>query len=181
MPGSVLLSLFSRRLSCAELHCTSYHATGIHRHMHTDAHIHVHSRTEALLFCRMLLLHFLLCWIHSYSVSSSERLEKVSGVESWWCGKTMPQWVRLKVQSLFLLLFLLLSFYVWSCVSYQKPRPSAHRASVCVCVCVCVWVAQSCLTLCDPMDCSPSGSSVHGILQARTLGWVAICRFMLIS
>ena len=35
-------------------------------------------------------------------------------------------------------------------------------------------VAQSCLTLCDPMDCSPSGSSVHGILQARILEWVAI-------
>ena len=35
-------------------------------------------------------------------------------------------------------------------------------------------VAQSCLTLCDPMDCSPPGSSVHGILQARTLEWVAI-------
>ena len=33
---------------------------------------------------------------------------------------------------------------------------------------------QSCLTLCDPMDCSPPGSSVHGILQARTLEWVAI-------
>ena len=34
-------------------------------------------------------------------------------------------------------------------------------------------VAQSCLTLCDPMDCSPPGSSVHGILQAWILGWVA--------
>ena len=33
---------------------------------------------------------------------------------------------------------------------------------------------QSCLTLCDPMDCSPSGSSVHGILQARILEWVAM-------
>ena len=32
-----------------------------------------------------------------------------------------------------------------------------------------VKVAQSCLTLCDPMDCSPAGSSVHGILQARIL------------
>ena len=31
---------------------------------------------------------------------------------------------------------------------------------------------QSCLTLCNPMDCSPPGSSVHGILQARTLEWV---------
>ena len=33
---------------------------------------------------------------------------------------------------------------------------------------------QSCLTLCDPMDGCPPGSSVHGILQARTLEWVAI-------
>ena len=35
-------------------------------------------------------------------------------------------------------------------------------------------VAQSCLTLCDPVDCSPPGSSVHRILQARILEWVAI-------
>ena len=37
-----------------------------------------------------------------------------------------------------------------------------------------VLVAQSCLTLCDPTDCSSPGSSVHGILQARILEWVAI-------
>ena len=35
-------------------------------------------------------------------------------------------------------------------------------------------VAQSCPTLCDPVDCSPPGSPVHGILQARILEWVAI-------
>ena len=35
-----------------------------------------------------------------------------------------------------------------------------------------VLVAQSCLTLCDPMDCSLIGSSVHGIFQARILEWV---------
>ena len=35
-------------------------------------------------------------------------------------------------------------------------------------------VAQSCLTLCNPTDCSPPGSSVRGILQARRLEWVAI-------
>ena len=35
-------------------------------------------------------------------------------------------------------------------------------------------VAQSCPTLCDPMDCSLSGSSVHGIFQARVLEWIAI-------
>ena len=35
-------------------------------------------------------------------------------------------------------------------------------------------VTQPCLTLCDPVDCSPPGSSVHGISQARILEWVAI-------
>ena len=65
---------------------------------------------------------------------------------------------------------------------------------VCVCVCVCNLISsficqwtfrllpclaaakslQSCLTLCDPVDSSPPGSSVPGILQARTLEWVAI-------
>ena len=34
--------------------------------------------------------------------------------------------------------------------------------------------SQSCLILCDPMDCSLPGSSIHGIFQARILGWVAI-------
>ena len=37
-----------------------------------------------------------------------------------------------------------------------------------------VLVAQSCLTLCDPMDCRPLGFSFHRILQARILEWVAI-------
>ena len=35
-------------------------------------------------------------------------------------------------------------------------------------------VSQSCPILCDPMDCSPPGSSVHGILQAKIVEWVAI-------
>ena len=37
-----------------------------------------------------------------------------------------------------------------------------------------VLVTQLCLTLCNPMDCSLPGSSVHGIFQARVLEWVAI-------
>ena len=36
-----------------------------------------------------------------------------------------------------------------------------------------VKVTQLCLTLCNPMDISPPGSSIHGILQARILEWVA--------
>ena len=40
--------------------------------------------------------------------------------------------------------------------------------------CICTKSLQLCLSLCDPMDCSPPGFSVHGILQARILEWVAI-------
>ena len=39
---------------------------------------------------------------------------------------------------------------------------------------LCPVCAQSCSPLCDPMDCSPPGSSVHGIFQARILEWLAI-------
>ena len=41
-------------------------------------------------------------------------------------------------------------------------------------ICVCVLVVQSCLTLCDAMNRSPPGSSIHGLLQARILEWIAI-------
>ena len=40
--------------------------------------------------------------------------------------------------------------------------------------CTCTKSLQSCPTLCDVMDCSPPGSSVHGILQARILEWLAM-------
>ena len=47
----------------------------------------------------------------------------------------------------------------------------SHRHQV---ISLCMLVAQSCPTLCNLMDCSPPGSSVHGILQARILEWIAI-------
>ena len=49
----------------------------------------------------------------------------------------------------------------------QKKKYTDPSAHVCVC-------AQSCLALCNPMDCSSPGSSVHGVSQARILEWVAI-------
>ena len=47
-----------------------------------------------------------------------------------------------------------------------------------VCVCLVISRHQSWLTLCNPMDCSPPGSSVHGIFQARIVEWVTMpsCR-----
>ena len=53
----------------------------------------------------------------------------------------------------------------WSRVPLPSPAAAAAAAAKSL---------QSCPTLCDPMDCSPPGFSVHGILQARTLEWVAI-------
>ena len=41
-------------------------------------------------------------------------------------------------------------------------------------LCVSVLIAQLCLILVDPMDCSPPGCSIHGIFEARLLEWVAI-------
>ena len=56
-------------------------------------------------------------------------------------------------------------------LSRYMPGSGPGESHVCVYGCL---VAQLCLTLCDPMDCSPPGSSVHGILQARILEWVAM-------
>ena len=44
----------------------------------------------------------------------------------------------------------------------------------CICISVLCSVALLCLTLCNTLDCSPPGSSVHGIFQPRILEWVAI-------
>ena len=61
------------------------------------------------------------------------------------------------------------------CIGKSNLNHWTARKVPCCCSCL---VAQSCLTLCEPVDCSPPGSSVHGISQARILEWVAIssCR-----
>ena len=77
-------------------------------------------------------------------------------------------------------LFLLLLFsYFLSLVFFHWGIVALHCCVSLCCImkwisCVLVWVAQSCPTLCDCMDCSPPGSSVHGFLRARILEWVAI-------
>ena len=61
----------------------------------------------------------------------------------------------------------------WSGVPLSSLRKVQITSFIRPCMCVCS-VTQSCLTLCDPLDCSPPGSSVHGIFQVRILEWVAI-------
>ena len=72
----------------------------------------------------------------------------------------------------------------WACAGLRGPRPAgslrlaegtgAPLGRLSQRALSEVKLAQSCPTLCDPMDCSPPGSSVHGVLQARTLEWAAI-------
>ena len=92
--------------------------------------------------------------------------------------------------SLGLLLLLLLSRFsrVRLCVTPGKPSrlprpwdsPGKNTGVGCHFLLQCMEVksesevAQSCPTLSDPMDCSPPGSSIHGIFQARVLEWGAI-------
>ena len=83
---------------------------------------------------------------------------------------------------------------VWACMLshvwlFTTPRTVAFQAplsmglpiqvSMCICMCVSVSVcvcacAQLCPILCDPMDCSLPGTSVHGTSQARILEWAAV-------
>ena len=68
--------------------------------------------------------------------------------------------------------------YICIVLYFQRMRCFLCKKQVILClsVCVCVCVhAQLCPILCDSMDCSPLGSSVHGMFQARILEWVAIC------
>ena len=73
------------------------------------------------------------------------------------------------IQDLFLFLAALdlcCCMWVFSSCGHCGAQASHHTAGG--------LVAQSCPALCDPMNCCPPASSVHGILQARTLEWVAI-------
>ena len=67
--------------------------------------------------------------------------------------------------------FLRMIFIIASCT---VSRTSVHGSSGTLSAAAAAKSLQSCPTLCDPMDCSLPGFSVHGILQARTLEWVAI-------
>ena len=78
---------------------------------------------------------------------------------------------------------LLLNAQICSSKSTSVPHPppemfikisGLYLKFVCVCVCVCAKSLRSCPTLCNPVDCSPPSSSVHGVLQARTMEWVVI-------
>ena len=100
-------------------------------------------------------------------------------IRTWWSSAIEPETEEVAVMS-------------WSMRAQQtlSMERAAHfsESPVLICVlhlpdafasylintCVCAMLLQSCLTLCDPTDCSLPGSSVHGILQARILEWAAM-------
>ena len=92
------------------------------------------------------------------------------------------QFISLKIIYLFIIFLFLatlsLCCYKGTFSSYRERGYCLFVVCVCVCVCVlvcvCAKLLQLCLTLCNPMDCSLLGSSVHGILQARILEQAAI-------
>ena len=83
--------------------------------------------------------------------------------QEYWSGLSFPSPGDLPnpgIEPLSLLSLALAGGFFTNCASWEGP--CVHAKSL-----------QSCLTLCHPMECSPPGSSVHGILQARILEWVA--------
>ena len=79
----------------------------------------------------------------------------------WWGGSGAAVCVELRTQSL-----RTKAVYQWEA---EGRMSSTEEPFPVVCL-----AAQSCLSLCDPIDCSLPGSSVHGILQTRILQWVAM-------
>ena len=68
-----------------------------------------------------------------------------------------------------------------TCKEWEEEKEGQEECGIChfllgliLEACFFVLVTQSCLTLCDPVDCSLPGSSIHGIFQARSLEWTAI-------
>ena len=102
--------------------------------------------------------------------------EKESLLHRWWeCKLVQPLWRtvgrflrKLKTELPYDPAIPLLGIYPDK--SPIKKDTHALRS----CALCCAFITQSCPTLCDPVDCSPPGSSVHGILQARILEWVAV-------
>ena len=98
-------------------------------------------------------------WSHTYF------MQKRSYYSAPSCDAFCPLWLQIHLLYFQGLPFLGLAYSSYFCLN---PLLSREKKKVKV------LVTQSCPTLCDPIDCSLPGCSVHGILQAKILEWVAI-------
>ena len=85
-----------------------------------------------------------------------------------------PSITLIKLTKLCFLCGILLHGASTSCLMNCQAGKAGNAESIIFSMCVHAQALQSCLTLCDPMDCSLPGSSVRGVLQARILEWVAM-------
>ena len=98
-------------------------------------------------------------------------ISDLSGTRDWFCGRQFSTggckvWFRDDSSAL---LPCALHLYCCSTSDHQASDPGGWTPLLQRCVC-----AESYPTLCDPTDCSPPDSPVHGLFQARILEWVAI-------
>ena len=103
--------------------------------------------------------------VKNVCVKSKDSMSPFLGHQCWYFFNDKTPFLGAKVK-----LTLYMCFFF-----KQKQKPWRNVSLICwVLFVLCVLVAQLCLPLCDPMDYSLPGSSVHGILQAWILEWVAI-------
>ena len=131
--------------------CCPYTTMG--SHTRTPSSFQKHRRT-----CPLFRL-FATPWTIAHQVPLSTEFSR----QEYWSGLSFPSPGDLPnpgIKPLSLLSPALAGGFFTNCASWEAP--CVHAKSL-----------QSCPTLCHPMECSPPGSSVHGILQARILEWVA--------
>ena len=90
-------------------------------------------------------------------------------------------WIKMYVKFIDRFINCFLNKVIWLILMIKKSNEWDFRQFpmkiITVVYVLCLLVAQSCLPLCNPMDCSPPSWSVHAILQARTLEWVTTLFF----
>ena len=99
---------------------------------------------------------------HSYCILQGQNVSTILWLPQMSQNKVIP--------SLYSVVYRHTQWYAGKCLTTSSLKKKEAK----ICRHYCCLFTQLCLALCDPMDCSRPGSSVHGILQARIVEWVAI-------